>query len=74
MEHHIIVGLDLGDRYSVFCILDSQGTVIEEGRVLTRRAALTRKFSALQGARVAMEADGFELPRLLPRGASWPAA
>jgi transposase len=39
-------GLDLGDRYSYLCLLDTQsGEVIEEGRVRTTPEALRRRFA-----------------------------
>jgi len=34
------VGIDLGDRFSHFCALDADGTVIAEGRVATTPAAM----------------------------------
>ena len=33
----MMVGLDLGDRFSHFAVLDEGGEVLEEGRVATRR-------------------------------------
>lgn len=51
----LTIGVDLGDRYSRICVLDSEGTVIEEGRVRTTPEALTRRFGGEDGARVVME-------------------
>ena len=34
------VGLDLGDRFSRFAVLDGEGQLVEEGRVATRRTPL----------------------------------
>lgn len=28
------IGIDLGDRYSRFCVLDESGEIVEEGRVV----------------------------------------
>ena len=42
MSKDITVGLDLGDRYSHFCILDSEGAIAEEGRVQTTAAGFKR--------------------------------
>ena len=40
-------GLDLGDRYSYLCLLDTDGgEVIEEGRVRTTPEALRRRFAS----------------------------
>ena len=33
----VTIGLDVRDRYSRMCVLDSKGRVMEEGRVRTRR-------------------------------------
>ena len=40
-------GLDLGDRYSHLCLIDTQsGEVIEEGRLRTTPKAFSRRFRA----------------------------
>jgi transposase len=49
------VGLDLGDRYSHYCILSDSGDVEEEGRVATKKELLGRWFTACAPARVVME-------------------
>jgi transposase len=51
----ITVGLDLGDRYSQFCLLDADGTVVEEGRLRTTVDALQRYFAARQPMRIVVE-------------------
>jgi transposase len=48
------VGLDLGDRYSHYCLLSSDGEVVEEGRVHTE-AALRRHFEGEGCLRIALE-------------------
>jgi transposase len=51
------VGIDLGDKYSYLCLLDTDsGEVIEEGRLRTTPEALRRRFSSEQPLRVAIEA------------------
>lgn len=55
MSKDLTVGLDLGDRYSHFCVLDDAGQIVEEGRVPTTTLALRRKFSALGQAMIALE-------------------
>jgi transposase len=52
------VGIDLGDKYSYLCLLDTEsGEVIEEGRLRTTPEALRRRFSSeQQPLRVAIEA------------------
>ncbi len=48
------VGLDLGDQFSVFCIMDG-GEVVEEGRLRTTSAALSGFLSRLSPSVVVME-------------------
>jgi transposase len=54
-EASVTVGLDLGDKYSRWCVLDESGELLEEGRVATTERALTQRFSHLPPARVALE-------------------
>ena len=51
------VGIDLGDKSSYLCVLDTEsGEVIEEGRLRTTREALERRFSSEQRPlRIAIE-------------------
>ncbi len=50
-------GLDLGDKYSYLCLIDSEGgEVIEEGRLRTSPEALRRRFAPEQPLRIAIEA------------------
>jgi len=51
-------GVDLGDKYSYLCLLDSEsGEVIEEGRLRTTPEAFRRRFaSELPPMRIAIEA------------------
>ena len=53
------VGIDLGDKYSFLCLVDTEsGEVIEEGRLRTTPEALRRRFSSEQQPpmRIAIEA------------------
>ena len=53
----VTVGLDLGDRYSHLCLLDTQsGEVIEEDRLRTSPEAFKRRFVSEQPMRIAIEA------------------
>ena len=53
----LTAGLDLGDKYSYLCLLDTEGgEVIEEGRVRTTPEALRRRFASERPLRVAIEA------------------
>ena len=52
----VTVGLDLGDRYSHLCLLDTQsGEVIEEGRLRTSPEAFERRFASERPLRIAVE-------------------
>ena len=51
----VFVGLDLGDKQSDLCFLDSDGQVIEESRVPTTPSSLKRRFASFPPCRVAME-------------------
>jgi transposase len=50
------VGLDLGDRYSYLCLIDTQsGEIVEEGRLRTTPEALRRRFASERPMRIAIE-------------------
>jgi transposase len=50
-------GLDLGDRYSYLCHIDTEnGEVIEEGRLRSTPEAFGRRFASEQPMRIAIEA------------------
>jgi transposase len=49
------VGLDLGDKFSRFCVLDAEGEELEEGRVPTTERGLRQRFGQLPPSRVALE-------------------
>ena len=50
-------GIDLGDRYSYLCFLDTRsGEVIEEGRLRTTPQTFERRFCSERPLRVAIEA------------------
>ena len=50
------VGLDVGDRHTQVCVLDGTGAVIEEARLATTAAALTRRFGGVAPVRAVLEA------------------
>ena len=55
-EPKTTAGLDLGDKYSYLCLIDSQsGEVIEEGRLRTAPEAFRRRFASEQPMRIAIE-------------------
>ena len=51
-----VVGLDLGDRHSHYCMLSSTGEMMEEGRIQTTLAAMEKHFAGEPRMRIALEA------------------
>lgn len=49
------VGLDLGDRYSHYCLLNEECEVVEEGRIPSTETALRRHFEGEPRQRIALE-------------------
>lgn len=49
------VGMDLGDRFSHYCVLNGDGEVMEEGRVRTNEEAMRRHWEGEPRQRVVME-------------------
>ena len=49
------IGMDLGDRQSQVCVVDADGAIVEESTIPTTRAALLRKFGALERSRIVIE-------------------
>jgi transposase len=53
----VTVGVDLGDRHSHLCVLETaSGEVLEEGRVPTTPTGFERRFSGRERMRIAIEA------------------
>lgn len=50
-----IIGIDLGDRNSQYCVLNEAGAVLEEGSVSTTPAGFAKHFRALPPALIAVE-------------------
>lgn len=50
------IGLDLGDRWSRYCVLNRDGEIVTEDRVRTNRAALEQRFQQIPGTRMVVEA------------------
>ena len=48
-QPQLTAGLDLGDKYSYLCLIDTvSGEIMEEGRLRTTPEALGRRFSSEQ--------------------------
>ena len=50
------IGIELGDHWSRYCVLDASGTIVEEDRVRITADAMREKFGKLAPARVVIEA------------------
>jgi len=55
-QGRVTIGIDLGDRFSHYCVLNAEGKVIESGRIKTSREAFVDHFKDLPPARMAVEA------------------
>jgi transposase len=55
MKPPVTVGIDLGDRFSRYCVVNQDGEVMEEGRIATTPTALERHFAGESRQRIAME-------------------
>lgn len=51
----VTIGIDLGDRYCRFCVLDESGEILEEGRIPTTETAMRRRFQNTEPVRIALE-------------------
>ena len=51
----LIVGVDLGDRFSRYCVLDRKGQILEEDTIATTGQAFRRLFGDRPAARVVIE-------------------
>jgi transposase len=49
------IGLDVGDRFSHYSVMDSEGRVLEMGRVAMKEKDLERAFAPMRGDRLLME-------------------
>src|SRR5215467_11894577 len=51
----LTIGLDLGDRWSFYCVLDESGEIILEQKLPTTLAAMKQTFARIPRSRVALE-------------------
>jgi transposase len=54
-ENGVVMGIDLGDRFSHHAVIDSKGTIVEEGRVPTVADAIEKLLEGRQPMRVVIE-------------------
>jgi hypothetical protein len=60
------IGIDLGDQWSHYCMLDEAGEVLEEGRFRTTEGGVGKRFEDMESARIAMEAGTHSCRGTLP--------
>jgi transposase len=51
----LTIGLDLGDRYSHYCVLDERGRVLAESKTTTSPKAMEEVFGGMPRSRIALE-------------------
>src|SRR5215475_11470719 len=51
----LTMGVDLGDRWSFYCVLDESGKVILEEKLATTPEAMKQTFARILRSRIAME-------------------
>ena len=54
-ERKLTIGVDLGDRWSFYCVLDEAGKIILEQKVATTPEAMRRTFGKIPRSLVALE-------------------
>jgi transposase len=54
-EQKLTIGLDLGDRWSFYCVLDEAGKIILEQKVPTTPEAIKQTFGKIPQSLIAME-------------------
>ena len=53
--HKLTIGLDLGDQWSCYCVLDEAGRIILEQKVATTPEAMKQTFSKIPQGLIALE-------------------
>src|SRR5437667_10368886 len=55
LNGQLTIGLDLGDRFSSYCILDEVGKILREQKVQTTPEEMQQTFERMVRSRIAME-------------------
>ena len=53
--HQLTIGLDLGDRWSFYCVLNELGEVLREEKLPTTPDAMKRTFEKVPASRIVLE-------------------
>lgn len=56
MKNSITIGMDLGDKFNIAVVFDSNGNEMEIAKVTNTKVGMTKFFKAYKGANVAIEA------------------
>src|ERR1700691_6299424 len=54
-QKQLTIGMDLGDRFTYYCVLDEAGEVMVEQKLPTTRPAIKQAFGRMPSSRVALE-------------------
>jgi len=54
-EKKLTIGMDLGDRFTYYCVLDEAGEVVVEQKLATTKPAMKQVFGRIPRSRVALE-------------------
>jgi transposase len=54
-QKQLTIGMDLGDRFTYYCVLDEAGEVLVEQKLPTTRQAMKQVFGRMPSSRVALE-------------------
>src|SRR6202795_349278 len=54
-QKRLTIGMDLGDRFTYYCVLDEVGEVMFEQKLATTKQAMKQVFSRIPRSRVALE-------------------
>jgi hypothetical protein len=60
--HKLTIGMDLGDRWSCYCVLDEAGKIILEQKVAMTPEAMKQTFSKIPQGLIAMETGTHSRP------------
>ena len=53
--HQLTIGIDLGDRWSFYCVLNERGEVVREEKLATTPEAMKRTFEKFPASRIVLE-------------------
>jgi transposase len=53
--HQLTIGVDLGDRWSFYCVLNERGEVVREEKLPTTAEAMKRTFEKFPASRIVLE-------------------